>query len=281
MKVAVVGLWHLGSVTAACLAKAGHNVLAYDSAIETIAQLQKGHPPIFEPGLENLLNEGKDAGKLVFSNDPKELGNAEIVWVTLDTPVDNNDVADVEFVRQEVIKTFSHLQKNTLIIISSQVPVCTTQKLQSECTIRYPEKNISFACLPENLRLGKAIDVFMHPDRIVIGLDDHQQKDKLINLLKPFSDKLVWMSIVSAEMTKHAINAFLAVSVTFINELAVLCETVGASGHEVEMGLKTEERIGPKAYLRPGDAIAGGTLMRDINYLKQLGVEQHRNTFLM
>src|SRR5437879_10163794 len=98
MKVAVVGLWHLGSVTAACLAKAGHDVLAYDSAKDTITQLQKGLPPIFEPGLENLLNEGKDAGKLVFSNDPEELGKAEIVWVTLDTPVDNNDVADVKFV---------------------------------------------------------------------------------------------------------------------------------------------------------------------------------------
>ncbi len=281
MKVAVVGLWHLGSVIAACLAKVGHDVIAYDSTNETVTNLQKGQPPIFEPGLENLLNEGRDAGHLVFSSCPEDLKNAETIWITLDTPVDNNDIADVNSVMQEVKKIVSYLQKNALLIISSQIPVQTTHQLQADCFERYPEKNISFAYLPENLRLGKAIDVFMHPDRIVIGLDDQTQKEKMIQLLKPLSEKFIWMSIVSAEMTKHAINAFLAVSVTFINELAVLCETVGASGQEVEMGLKSEERIGPKAYLRPGDAIAGGTLMRDIHYLTQLGEQKQRHSFLL
>lgn len=281
MKVAVVGLWHLGSVTAACLAQAGHQVLAYDANNETIIKLQENQAPVFEPGLENLLLEGKQSGKLVFSNKLDDLQDAAIIWITLDTPVDDNDVANVEFVEREIIKTFAHAQNNALIMISSQLPVGTTHKLQAKCKTLYPEKNMTFAYLPENLRLGKAIDIFMHPDRIVIGLDDQQHKSLLIELLKPFSDKLIWMSIVSAEMTKHAINAFLAVSVTFINELAMLCEVVGASGQEVEMGLKSEERIGPKAYLRPGDAIAGGTLMRDINYLTQLGSQQHRNTYLL
>jgi UDPglucose 6-dehydrogenase len=281
MKVAVVGLWHLGSVYAACLAQAGHEVFAYDPNSDTVAALQQGQPPIFEPGLQSLLCEGQAAGRLHFSADPTDLTQTNIVWVTFDTPVDNNDVADVQLVIREVEAILAHLQDNTLVIISSQVPVSTTNQLQTHANIAFPNKGITFACMPENLRLGKAIDVFTHPDRIVIGLDNPQYKSQLEMLLKPFTDNLIWMSVVSAEMTKHAINAFLAVSVTFINEIAALCETVGANGREVEIGLKSEERIGPKAYLRPGDAIAGGTLMRDIHYLTQLGEAKNRDTFLM
>ncbi|MDR3476830.1 MAG: nucleotide sugar dehydrogenase [Gammaproteobacteria bacterium] len=281
MRVAVVGLWHLGSVYAACLAKAGHDVLAYDPDHDTVNALLKGQPPIFEPGLEALLNEGQKANRLHFSANPKDLHDSNIVWVTFDTPVDNNDVADVPLVIKEVEGLLPHLQDNALVIMSSQVPVGTTNQLQAHADTAFPNKHITFACMPENLRLGKAIDVFTHPDRIVIGLDNPSYKPQLETLLKPFTEKLIWMSVVSAEMTKHAINAFLAVSVTFINEIAALCETVGANGREVEMGLKSEERIGPKAYLRPGDAIAGGTLMRDIHYLTQLGEAKNRDTFLM
>ena len=281
MKVTVAGLWHLGSVTAACLAKAGHHVMGYDPDQETVANLQNGKPPLFEPGLEALIQEGQSFGTLHFTADKKEAAEADIVWVTYDTPVDNNDVADVDYVAREIEALVPYLKNNTLVIISSQVPAGTTQKIQAKCHAAYPGKNITFACMPENLRLGKAIDVFTHPDRIVIGLDDKKYQTKLEELLKPFSTNLIWMSVASAEMTKHAINAFLALSVTFINEISALCETVGANGRDVERGLKSEERIGPKAYLRPGDAIAGGTLMRDINYLTQLGQQQHRNTFLI
>lgn len=279
MKIAVCGLWHLGSVYAACLAGAGHEVIAYDPHAETIQQFNQGKAPIFEPGLESLLQEAKD--RLQFTSQPTDLSQAPIIWVTFDTPVDNQDVADVTAVTQEIEMILPYLAPRTLVIISSQVPVGTTRNLQEQCDQRYPDKQITFACMPENLRLGKAIYVFTQPDRIVIGLDNPAYKPTLEKLLAPFTDKLIWMSVVSAEMTKHAINAFLAISVTFINEIAALCETVGANGREVEMGLKSEERIGPKAYLRPGDAIAGGTLMRDIQYLTQLGKAQHRDTYLM
>lgn len=277
MRIAVAGLWHLGCVTAACLAQAGYEVVAYDGNAETIAKLKNGQPPLFEPGLERLLQHAAGAGKLVYTNDRHDILHAEIVWITYDTPVDNNDVADVECVMREVEMLFPYLQDNAIVIISSQVPVGTTQRIKDKCVA----KNITFACIPENLRLGKAIEVFTHPDRIVIGLDDVAHKDKLEKLLLPFSINLVWMSVVSAEMTKHAINAFLALSVTFVNELSSLCETVGANARDVELGLKSEERIGPKAYLRPGDAIAGGTLMRDINYLTSLGKRKERDTFLL
>jgi UDPglucose 6-dehydrogenase len=281
MNVAVVGLWHLGAVTAACLAKGGHKVIAYDPVPETVAFLQTGRAPIFEPGLEELLAAGLAQGNLSYTSDVQTLATAEIVWVTFDTPVDQNDIADVDMVVNAVEKLYQHLAANTLIILSSQLPVGTAQVLKQKAVNTFPEKNIAFACIPENLRLGKALDVFLTPDRIVVGLDDQNYKSKIQELVKPFSDNIVWMSVVSAEMTKHALNAFLAVSVTFINEIASLCETVGADAREVERGLKTEERIGPKAYLRPGGAIAGGTLMRDINYLKQIGENAQRETLLV
>lgn len=281
MKVAVVGLWHLGLVTAGCVAKAGHDVIAYDPSDEIIEKLKSGKPPIFEPGLEELLKQQSQLGKLIFTREKSALSQADIVWVTFDTPINHEDAADIESVTQQITILFQHLRPHALVIISSQLPVGTTQKLQAQCALTDKGKEISFAYLPENLRLGKAIDIFTCPDRIVIGLDNQNEKDKIKYLLKPFSDNLIWMSILSAEMTKHAINAFLALSVTFINELAVLCEAVGANGREVELGLKSEARIGPQAYLRPGDAIAGGTLMRDIHYLTQLGQRQARETPLI
>jgi UDPglucose 6-dehydrogenase len=278
MKVAVTGLWHLGCVTAACLAKAGHDVLAYDPNHETIVELQQGKAPLYEPHLDDLIAQHITSKKLIFSANLDDLSQAEIVWVTFDTPVDDNDIADVAFVTHEIKKTFSHLKKNALVLLSSQIPVGTTRQLQEHCTEKFPEKNITFACSPENLRLGKAIEVFTKPDRIIVGLQTETDKTRIQQLLAPFSQNIIWMSIESAEMTKHALNAFLATSVVFINELSTLCERVGADAREVEMGLKSEERIGPKAYLRPGNAIAGGTLARDVNYLIQIGQQQTLKT---
>lgn len=274
MKIAVTGLWHLGCVTAACLAEAGHDVLAYDPNHEIIAQLQLGKVPLYEPHLDDLITKNSATQKLIFSARIEDLSQAEIIWVTFDTPVDDNDIADVDYVIQEIKKTFLHLKKNALILLSSQIPVGTTRQLQQYCTEQFPEKNITFACSPENLRLGKAIEVFTKPDRIIVGLQTEADKTRIQYLLVPFSQNIIWMSIESAEMTKHALNAFLATSVVFINELSTLCERVGANAREVEMGLKSEERIGPKAYLRPGNAIAGGTLARDVNYLIQIGQQQ-------
>lgn len=267
MTIAVVGLWHLGTVTAACLAQARLDVVAYDSNPETINQLQKNQAPIFEPGLNDLLA----CNKIHYSADPQVLAQAEIVWITFDTPVNDQDIANVTLVKQDIITLFPYLHKDTLILISSQLPVGSTRQLQQLCADTFPEKNITFAYSPENLRLGKAIDVFTHPDRIIVGLETHTDKNRIQQLLHPFTDNIIWMSLESAEMTKHALNAFLATSVVFINELATLCEQVGANAREVELGLKSEERIGPKAYLRPGSAIAGGTLARDVNYLIQTG----------
>lgn len=278
MKIAVAGLWHLGCVTAACLAQAGHSVLGYDPDAELIAELQQARAPLFEPGLNELLTNAIQTQTIQFSIDLAELNQAEIVWITFDTPVDENDQADVVFVINEIKKIFPVLAPNTLVIISSQLPVGSTQALQFYCHKHFPDKNISFAYSPENLRLGKAIEVFTKPDRVVVGLQDPNDKNRIQALLQTFTNNIIWMKLESAEMTKHAINAFLATSVVFANELANLCEYVGADASEVERGLKSEERIGPKAYLRAGGAIGGGTLLRDINYLIHTGKNHHTST---
>jgi UDPglucose 6-dehydrogenase len=150
------------------------------------------------------------------------------------------------------------------------MPVGSIRALEVFACENLPGKRLSFACSPENLRLGKALDVFLKPDRIVVGVRNIEARQALEALLVPITDRVEWMSVESAEMTKHAINAFLATSVTFANEIASICELVGADAKEVERGLKTEMRIGPKAYLSPGGPFAGGTLARDIEFL---GVE--------
>jgi UDPglucose 6-dehydrogenase len=281
MKIAVIGLWHLGCVTAACLANAGHDVIAYDPNEDTIKLLQSGKVPLFEPGLDALITQNRQSGKLHVSSALSDLAQADIAWITFDTPVDENDIADVESTITQITNIFPYLQNNALVLISSQLPVGSTRKLLQECTQQFPNKKITFACSPENLRLGKAIDVFTHPDRVIVGLQsmtDAFIQLKITQLFKPFTENIVWMSLESAEMTKHALNAFLATSVVFINELSTLCEQVGANAADVEMGLKTEERIGKKAYLRPGNAIAGGTLARDVNYLIGMGHEKSLET---
>lgn len=279
MKVAVTGLWHLGLVTAACLANAGYEVIAYDPDKELIADLNNAKTPIMEPGLDGMLSTCVSKNKLTYTADFEQLKNQDIVWVTYDTPVNDQDEADVQFVTNQVKSFFPFLTNNTIVILSSQLPVGTARSLQRAYQKNH-SNHVTFVSIPENLRLGNAIRIFTQPDRIIVGLQEQDDKATIEKLLSPFSNNIIWMSLESAEMTKHAINAFLATSVTFINELAILCEKVGANANEVEKGLKSEERIGPKAYVRPGGAIGGGTLLRDIHYLNQLGKRVNEPTYL-
>jgi UDPglucose 6-dehydrogenase len=272
MKICVYGLWHLGSVTAACVADAGHQVAGLDNAAEVIEDLNRGDAPVMEFGLEDLIRRGLASKALSFTADfETALRGAEAVWVAFDTPVDEDDRADVDFVRKQVERIFPFLEDQTLVLISSQVPVGTTRQLQKIFRERFPQREVYFAYSPENLRLGKAIEVFTHPDRVVAGCDEPAARLKIEEIFAPFAPRVEWMSIESAEMTKHALNAFLATSVTFINEIAVLCEQVGADAGEVSRGLKSDARIGEKAYLSPGGAYSGGTLARDIRFLGELG----------
>lgn len=274
MKIGVVGLWHLGTVTTACLGHAGFNVVAYDNDPSVINKLQNKKLPVFEPGLEEILFNSA----INFTGNPFDLKDRDVLWITYDTPVDEEDNADVEYVTTQIKQLFPYLKHETLILISSQLPVGSTKQLYLFAETQYPEKKLRFAYSPENLRLGKAIDSFTHPDRVVIGIEKDADKNQLTQLFRNFSNNLIWMNIESAEMTKHALNAFLATSVVFINELATLCESVGADASEVENGLKSEIRIGQKAYLKPGGAFAGGTLARDVIFLRKIGSNHSLHT---
>ncbi|MDA9281286.1 nucleotide sugar dehydrogenase [Pseudomonadales bacterium] len=268
MKVAVFGLWHLGSVTAACLADSGHDVIGIDENLQIIEKLTAGMAPLFEPDLDDLIKRGIEGKKLKFSELKAEsFADAQVVWVTYDTPVDDEDTADVEYVINKIICILPYLSIDTVILVSSQLPVGSIRGLESYAKENHSPLQLRFACSPENLRLGQAIKVFTNPDRIIVGVRDQESKNMLMELIHPVSKKIEWMSTESAEMTKHAINAFLATSITFTNEIASICEAVGANAKEVERGLKTESRIGPRAYVSPGGPFAGGTLARDIAFL--------------
>ncbi len=279
MKVAVFGLWHLGSVISACVSSKEHEVIGIDQDSEVIRKLSLGEAPIYEPGLNDLLLEGIASKRLSFSViEPEALKNLEVLWVAHDTPVDNNDNADVDYVFSQIKSVIPLLSKNTLILVSSQLPVGSVKYLEAHAEQYFSELQLKFACAPENLRLGQAISIFNNPDRIVVGFREPNDKEILARLISPITSRIEWMSVESAEMTKHAINAFLATSITFTNEIAAICEVVGANAKEVERGLKSEIRIGNKAYVSPGGPFAGGTLARDIGFLHQIGEDAGLST---
>lgn len=266
-RISICGLWHLGCVYAACCAKY-FSVTGLDFDVANIARLNEGKAPLFEPGLDELIAAGLAKKSLRFTADAKSAcADADILWLTYDTPVNYRDESDVEFVLEKLRRCLPHLPKGALVLVSSQLPVGTCRALEKE----FPQ--FHFACSPENLRLGKAIDAFEKAERFVVGLRDDAKKPLLEKLLAPFTPQIVWMRTESAEMVKHGLNAFLAVSVTFINEIARLCEQVGADAKEVSAGLKSDARIGPKAYLGPGGPFAGGTLARDVVTLTQLAAK--------
>src|SRR3972149_9680170 len=168
MNICVAGLWHLGTVTAACLASAGYRVAGFDFDEKVIRQLQEGQPPVFEPGLEELIKTGLQKETLFFTTDSlSALKNADILWIAYDTPVDEEDHADIAFVTKRIERLFPHIAEGTLLIISSQLPAGTTRLLEQTYANLFPDKPVSFACLPEHLRLGTALSVFTHPDRVV------------------------------------------------------------------------------------------------------------------
>lgn len=282
MKVCVQGLWHLGSVTAACLASVDHDVWGFDSDQATISGLSNGKAPLHEPGLDDLLQKGIASGNLRFTSSAvKATADAEVLWVAYDTPVDDDDRADVDFVIDQIEAILPSLPVCATVLVSSQMPVGSIRRLEDIAATKFADRQLGFAYSPENLRLGKALDAFLKPDRIIVGTRSERDRLRLEKMLLPVTDRIEWMLVESAEMTKHAINAFLATSVTFANEIASICEMVGADAKEVERGLKTEQRIGPKAYLSPGGAFAGGTLARDINFLNQVGESKALRTPLL
>jgi UDPglucose 6-dehydrogenase len=275
VKIGVAGLWHLGVMYAVGFAELGHKVIAYDPNPEAIKDLSRGDLLVFEPGLREMLLRNIEAGNLDFTNQEVELESTDLLVLAYDTPVDNEDNADADYVISEFTRIVEKLQTGTHILLCSQLPVGSSDLIEK--ILEKSGHQGSVFVQPENLRLGKAIDSFFKPERIVAGTTDGKPDPIIISAFKRIDAPIVWMSRRSAEVTKHALNAYLATSVTFMGELSEICELVGADAKEVEIGLKSDPRIGTRAYLSPGLGFAGGTLARDVRKLSNLQNEI-RNT---
>ena len=280
MKVFVQGLWHCGCVVSACLASLKHDVIAYDDNKKTINRLKNNKAPLYEPGLNNLISETRKKKKLSFSNNLSKLNTADIIWFAYDTPININDEGDTKTILNKIKNTLIKLKSKKFIIISSQLPVGTIKSLEIYAK-SFLKKKFHFFCCPENLRLGNSLSSFLNANRMVVGYRDSISKKKINNFLKTINNNLLWMKIESAEITKHAINSFLASSISFINEISLICEHTKADASEVEEGLKSEIRIGRKAFLSPGSPFFGGTLGRDLNYLNKISRKINKKTSLL
>ena len=269
MRIAVLGLWHLGEIYSACLAELGHTVFGISEDADIVENFRKGIPPLAEPGLRVLLQKNIKSGRLQFSTDFSKLKQCDILWVTLDTPLDAKDKADTRIIFSSLKKALPFLKKNALVVVSSQLPVGTSKKIISLVGKR------GYAYVPENLQLGKAVESFMHPGRIVIGLRDQKTGQAVKRLLSGVKCDFLIMNPVSAEMVKHALNSFLAASLSFIYDVADMCEKEGADILSVSRALKSDPRIGEKAYLDASIGFSGGTLGRDLQFLLREGKKFH------
>lgn len=269
MNIGIFGLWHLGCVLAASWSKLGYNVIGYDYDIENIKNLKKGKPPIFEPNLENILNQ-KLNQNLQFTDNIKDLLDCDFVFISYDTPVDENDDSDTSILTKSVTDLSKILKNNSIIIISSQSPIGFCSTLRT--IIKNQNQTLELAYSPENLRLGEAIECYLHPDRIILGTNDKETENKCLELFENVQTKnnILCMSLESAEMVKHGINSFLATSIVFANHLSDICSETGANIKDVIKGIKSDPRIGNKAYLTPGIGFSGGTLGRDLKVLSKV-----------
>jgi UDPglucose 6-dehydrogenase len=239
---------------------------------DRVENLNKGVPPLFEPELGELITKNIRLNKLRYTVDLRDaLVSASFVLVAFDTRVDENDEVDLSEVYEAAVELAEWLENGSTVVVSSQVPVGTCEEIRSLIRQKRPSLDFGVACVPENLRLGQAIDRFVNPERIVIGADNESTLDRVEEFFRVVKAPKVRMNLRSAEMTKHALNAFLATSISFINEIANICDEVGADSLKVAEALRLDSRIGPEARLKPGLGFAGGTLARDLKVLQKLG----------
>ncbi|MEO8949191.1 MAG: nucleotide sugar dehydrogenase [Mucilaginibacter sp.] len=264
-KIGVFGLWHLGCTISVSWSNLGYPVVGFENDKKIIDALNNGEPPIFEPFLKENMLTNIENGLLSFTSDQDDLSDCDFVFVTYDTPVDEDDISDTTIVENSIKQLSGIMKDQAVIIVSSQSPV----GFISQMRILLKDKNetLEIAYSPENLRLGEAIDCYLNPGRIILGTSTKATEEKCVELFKNITDDILCMSIESSEMVKHGINSFLATSIVFTNHLADICEENNASIDDVVRGLKSDPRIGMKAYLSPGIGFSGGTLGRDLKVL--------------
>lgn len=274
MNIAVVGVGYVGLVSAACFAELGANVYCVDVDERKIEGLREARIPIYEPGLDSLVRRGIEGGRLHFETDLScVLHEVEIVFIAVGTPPREDGSADLRFVLEVARSIGRHLDRYCLVVTKSTVPVGTSklvrEAIEAELALRGLSLEFDVASNPEFLKEGNAIDDFMKPDRVVVGIDSERAKELITRLYKPIllsNFRVIFMDIPSAEMTKYAANAMLATRISFINEIARLCEQVGADVNLVRQGIGSDSRIGSK-FLYAGCGYGGSCFPKDVQAL--------------
>lgn len=271
MKIAVIGTGYVGLVTGTCFAETGNDVTCVDIDEVKVQQMQDGHIPIYEPGLETLFERNIEQKRLQFTTDLAEgVKGAQVIFLALPTPPGDDGAADLRYVLQVGRDLGPLLEGYTVIVDKSTVPVGTADKV-SETISANTKADFDVISNPEFLREGHAVDDFMKPDRVVIGASTQRARELMDSLYQPFirqGNPIIFMDERSAEMTKYAANAFLATKITFMNEIANLCEQVGANVDAIRKGLGTDERIG-KRFLFPGIGFGGSCFPKDVQALQK------------
>ena len=288
MKVGIIGSGYVGLVAAACFAEMGNDVLCVDVDQSKIDKLKNGVIPIYEPGLSTLVRDNLAKGSLKFSIDINDaLSVSEVVFIAVGTPMGDDGSADLKYVLQVAQSIGENMQHHLVIVDKSTVPVGTAdkvkEKIQSALDVRDSSLNFNVVSNPEFLKEGAAIKDFMHPDRVVVGADDKNAMQLMRNLYDPFTlsnDRFIGMDIRSAEMTKYAANAMLATKISFINEIANICESVGADVNHVRTGIGSDKRIGYQ-FIYPGCGYGGSCFPKDVQALVNIANDHGYNPELI
>jgi len=270
MRVTMIGAGYVGLVSGACFADFGHQVTCIDKDVGKIAALNRGQIPIFEPGLADLVEANTRQGRLEFAATTSRIDEAEAVFIAVGTPSRRGDGhADLSFVYDAVREIAPLLSADAVVITKSTVPVGTGDEIEHILREQRPDAEIQVVSNPEFLREGAAIQDFKHPDRIVVGTEDARARAVLADIYRPLylnAPPIIYVSRRTAELIKYAANAFLATKITFINEIADLCEAVGADVQEVARGMGLDNRIGAK-FLHPGPGFGGSCFPKDTSAL--------------
>ena len=265
MKIAIIGMWHLGTIISSGLSSLNKNKIFCFDEENIINNFKKNILPINEKNISTLIKKNYKKN-LFFRSNLKEISQFNILWITYDSKIGINDKSDFRYTFSKIIRVLKCAKKNALIIVSTQIPIGTIKKLENYDK-RKLKKNFSFIYIPENLRLGNGLEIFLKSPSTIIGLRKLSEKKVIKNVLAGIKSKKLFVNVETAELTKHIINSYLACSITLINEISSIASQHNVPFEELEKCIKTDQRISPKAYLRPGNSFSGGTLARDINYL--------------
>jgi UDPglucose 6-dehydrogenase len=270
MHVAVIGSGYVGLVAGACLAETGNDVTCVDVDAEKIGRLQRNEIPIYEPGLEPMVKRNQEEGRLTFTTDiASAIRGSRVIFIAVGTPPGEDGSADLKHVLAVARDVGRHMNEPKIVVTKSTVPVGTAEKVRAAVRA---ETQLPFAVCsnPEFLKEGAAIEDFMKPDRVIVGVDDDDAKEVMGELYAPFTrqggNRVIFMDIASAEVTKYAANAMLATRISFMNQMALFCELVGADVNQVRLGIGSDQRIG-RAFLYPGPGYGGSCFPKDVKAL--------------